>query len=833
MSKCDSGRTRTKESGAESMADYLREWCKSLVGRSDGLTVSVEGRKSGWKPLQMGRSVHGNPLKLGGRQYAHGFGSHADSEIVIRASGDIAGFRAVAGVDENAGTLPPRNGDKLRIVFSVDAGGRELWRSGEMNVLSGAVEVAVALPKGTREVVLKAIAANGVNSSAHIDWAEARIVRTDGSEMPLQPAMEAPPSRLFSFLYGGRSSADLLPRWTLRRRNRMVSGGIVDHTLTWTDPKSRLECRLEMREHTRSPALEWVVYFRNRGRRDTAIIEDIQALDTNWHTPEESLALYRSRGSRCAINDFEYVKDSLAAGASVAMVAGGGRSSDQWLPFFNLEMEKFGVITAIGWSGEWACRYERNAGRLRVTAGMAKTHLKLHPGEEIRTPRILQFLWQGDRIEGHNALRRFLLARHSPMHRSKRVQAPFTIAHWGGMKTQGHLERIAVYRKQRLPLEYYWIDAGWYGLNSTYSPSEHAGDWALHVGDWRVNPRAHPKGMKPISDAARKAGMKFLLWVEPERAIWGTNWTKEHPDWFLGQRANGANVLLNLGNPAALKGVTEMVSAMIRDNRIACYRQDFNMVPLPYWQGNDAPDRVGMTEIGHITGLYKFWDTLLMRHPGLVIDNCASGGRRIDLETIQRSIPLWQSDWQCWPNNDPVGGQTHGMGLNYWIPLHGTGTWNNTATAGSAATYRFRGSLGPALQFSAFPYESTPIDPKYPWDWYRKMAADYLRARPLFLGDYYPLTEANADLKQWAVFQMHRPDLGEGFVLALRRRDAPWTGAQFRLRGLDADSSYELENADTGATMQISGRRLGESGLAVKLPRTESSALFFYRTKKS
>jgi hypothetical protein len=79
--------------------------------------------------------------------------------------------------------------------------------------------------------------------------------------------------------------------------------------------------------------------------------------------------------------------------------------------------------------------------------------------------------------------------------------------------------------------------------------------------------------------------------------------------------------------------------------------------PLPYWRANDAPDRQGMAEIRHVEGLYEFWNDLLRRHPGLVIDNCASGGRRIDLETISRSIPLWRSDWQCGWINDGTPGQ--------------------------------------------------------------------------------------------------------------------------------------------------------------------------------
>ena len=51
--------------------------------------------------------------------------------------------------------------------------------------------------------------------------------------------------------------------------------------------------------------------------------------------------------------------------------------------------------------------------------------------------------------------------------------------------------------------------------------------------------------------------------------------------------------------------------------------------------------------IRYIEGLYEMWDELRAKNPGLVIDNCASGGRRIDLEAISRSVALWQSDINC------------------------------------------------------------------------------------------------------------------------------------------------------------------------------------------
>jgi alpha-galactosidase len=321
--------------------------------------------------------------------------------------------------------------------------------------------------------------------------------------------------------------------------------------------------------------------------------------------------------------------------------------------------------------------------------------------------------------------------------------------------------------------------------------------------------------------------MKFLLWFEPERALVGTPLPTEHPDWFLGERKPLANLLLDLGNPAAREWLTEFLSTFMTEQGVHLYRQDFNFDPLPYWRAADAPDRQGMAEIRHVEGLYRLWDDLLRRHPGLVIDNCASGGRRIDLETISRSIPLWRSDWQCGWTNDPTPGQTHAMGLSYWVPLSGTGVLGGSRRAGD--TYNFRSSLSAAIQFAIYPYESFPIRDDYPWDWHQRMLADYRRARPLFYGDYYPLTPCNPAYDTWAVFQMHRPDLGEGLVIAFRREQSPFVSADFRLQALEVGANFELVDADSGRTWRQAGKDLLEHGLRLTMEKAPESRLVFYR----
>jgi hypothetical protein len=97
-------------------------------------------------------------------------------------------------------------------------------------------------------------------------------------------------------------------------------------------------------------------------------------------------------------------------------------------------------------------------------------------------------------------------------------------------------------------------------------------------------------------------------------------------------------------------------------------RGRFNFAPLALWRSHDAEDRQGITEIQHVTGYLAYWDELRRRFPNLLIDTCASGGRRLDLETLRRSVRLWRSDFTY----EPSAMQQFTYGLSLWIPYFGT-----------------------------------------------------------------------------------------------------------------------------------------------------------------
>ena len=448
------------------------------------------------------------------------------------------------------------------------------------------------------------------------------------------------------------------------------------------------------------------------------------------------------------------------------------------------------------------------------------------PGEKIRTSSVVIMPYKCDVADSHNKWRRLVKENFSLIGKEGRDQnGPLCAGIWGGMKTQTVLDRIEIIKKNALPFEYIWMDAGWYGIDTKPTPDEFEGDWGCHTGDWRVSPLVHPNGLKDVSKAVHDAGMKFLLWFEPERVIRTTPTAVNHPEYFLSSdNPYDDNRLLNLGNEEAWKYCFETLSKLIEELNIDCYRQDFNFPPLAYWRKNDDPDRKGITEIKHINGMYRLWDELLKKFPHLIIDNCASGGRRIDIETLRRSIPLRRSDLYSPANYDIEGSQCHNQNFNLWMPYSGTGSGR------SYDEYRIRSAYAAALTTNySYSERENFCDTEEKVNFIKRYTEEYLKVRPFFSEDFYPLTELSEKLDVWCAMQFNRPDKNDGIIEVFRRENAPYETACFVLRGLDESADYLFTDAD-GGEFTVSGKELSQNGLKITVHDKRKAKIYFYNT---
>lgn len=166
--------------GVEEARKFAEQWATGALGLpGDPHAVQALSRKQGWSPLRVGRSVSNLPIVIGGRTFEHGFGTHADSEIAIRANQPIQRFRAWVGMDGNPGCVAANKGGPERLIFAVEASGKEMWRSAALGVASPAARVDVAVG-GHRELTLKVWDVNGNNGWAHANWANVELELADG-----------------------------------------------------------------------------------------------------------------------------------------------------------------------------------------------------------------------------------------------------------------------------------------------------------------------------------------------------------------------------------------------------------------------------------------------------------------------------------------------------------------------------------------------------------------------------------------------------------------------------------------------------------------------------
>ncbi|MCA9425109.1 MAG: alpha-galactosidase, partial [Candidatus Omnitrophica bacterium] len=552
------------------------------------------------------------------------------------------------------------------------------------------------------------------------------------------------PDSPFSFTYNGQSSKDLLSDWKREGSSETLPGGKNRKFTSYDDSSSGMVLQYESTEYADFGAHEWILRFTNGGDADTKVVSDVWALDcTIPCEATEDLTLYYADGSEGRVDDFHPRQNSLEVGAEFDLAPNGGRSSDGVMPYFNLSFSgRSGLIIAIGWTGQWKALIGRDQNsQLTLRTGMKHTHLKLHPGESIRTPSILLLPYSGDRQTGQNTLRRFLLKEILPKPGGRPLQLP--IAASGatiGFSSVTESNQVAAIRNladKKLPVDTWWMDAGW-----------SLGGFPMGMGNPDPDPKRFAHGLRPVADEAHSTGLKFLLWFEPERVMPGTWLRENHPEWLLAPSNLPPPLeyqkdwrLLDLGNPEALDWVKTKVSHDISDYGVDIYRHDFNMHPLYYWRTEEEGDREGIHEIKYIQGLYEYFDFLSNEHPGLLLDNCASGGRRLDFEMMKRSVPLWRSDF-CW---DPIGGQSITFALSNWLPVHGLG-------AVSADAYSLRSGYGTNVSF-AFDYYNK--DAAF-WEPLTSGIEEYRMVREFFFGDYYPLTDYSTGEAAWMACEVHR-----------------------------------------------------------------------------
>ena len=626
------------------------------------------------------------------------------------------------------------------------------------------------------------------------EWFNSNILATDN------PA--------YDFTAGGKKLKNHLQDWEISagdtgRNGEKFKNGKTSY-INLRHKKSGLTATVEATIYDDYATCEWTVYIKNNGNSDSPVIKDFYAADCVFDTGISEV--YFSKGSEPAPDDFELMKSAVCP-TEMVFNANGGRS-ESFLPYFNITGKISGIVASVGWTGQWYASIRQTLSGVKFKAKQEYFNAYLKPGEEIRSPLVSLSFYDGNNaLKGFNSFRKW--EKNCVYPESITTLNGYIIANEFNTKTCDELiEEVNSIDEETLDAtDYFWMDAGWYEYNE---------GWYDGVGNWMPDKRRFPDGIKPLSDEMAAKGKKFLLWYEPERVRKGTylyNEGKEHDGWTF---EDGDNIMWNLGNDDACDFLAEYIANSLVANGVSMYRQDFNFTPLPYWQKADKEfygGRAGICENYYVTNLYRYLDTLLSAVDGLIIDNCASGGKRLDTEMTRRSLPLWRSDYNCGNADGSVkpdvleATQSMTYGLSFWLVYTGTNRLFHSEYASRSAILTNQSVYHPTDEYAAY-----------------SDISEYMT------GNYYPLQYGGTDTSKLLAMQFG--NRSEGAAIIYRREKVKKDEFNLILSCLDADKEYEVYDIDLpDDVITITGKELMTDGIILNISETPKAVIIRYKSK--
>ena len=248
----------------------------------------------------------------------------------------------------------------------------------------------------------------------------------------------------------------------------------------------------------------------------------------------------------------------------------------------------------------------------------------LAPGEEIPLTKILCY-------EFTNKTDMDCWKLHNYMHTHyPRRQMPVIYDTW--MYCFDYISRENVIAQiapaAELGVEYFFIDAGWFGKGAS---------WTKSVGDWSENTVTGFKGrMIDVANAVRAAGMKFGIWLEPERADPRSDSVREHPEFYIPGDVEPGRCFLDFANPEAREWMLGVIFDLVDRYGVEYIKDDYNadLVFDPHHTAHRA----------YHQGQRAFIRAIRERYPDIYITSCASGGERMDLAAYTQFDSTWPSD---------------------------------------------------------------------------------------------------------------------------------------------------------------------------------------------
>ena len=339
-------------------------------------------------------------------------------------------------------------------------------------------------------------------------------------------------------------------------------------------------------------------------------------------------------------NELHEERRKLPLGATL-LYSDSGSSSNRISPFFSLykdETQGPSYGFSFLYSGSFEAMIDLDvSGKIRINQGISGLMFekRLSRGESFVTPlSMMSFSSEGRRGLSQNFVSftkgHLLPSCHADKNR------PIAYNSWEsvGFKFNERSLRSLIDKAAKLGMELFVLDDGWFGKRNDDSSS---------LGDWWVNKKKIPHGLEGLISYAKKKGMSFGIWMEPEMASPDSELYKTHPDWTLrdssGDSLLGRNqYLLDLRKKEVQDYVIECVSNVLSIPGVSYLKWDYNR------SFGDIPLMNGTCHYDYMRGLYRVLGEIRKRFPETLMENCASGGNRFDHAMMTYFDQSWLSD---------------------------------------------------------------------------------------------------------------------------------------------------------------------------------------------
>jgi alpha-galactosidase len=318
---------------------------------------------------------------------------------------------------------------------------------------------------------------------------------------------------------------------------------------------------------------------------------------------------------------------------------------------------------SLEWSGSFQCAFDDNGQNIRALCGVNPFASAYHldPGITFTTPKMI-WVWSANGL-GDMSRKLHRWARDFGLRDGHQTRSVL-LNNWEATGFDFDFNRIvSLYAPaQAIGTELFLLDDGWFG-NKYPRVNDNAG-----LGDWEPNHQRLPDGLAPLAAEARKNGLQFGIWLEPEMVNPQSELFEQHPDWVIAQPKRGRELqrnqmVLDLTRPAVQQFEWQVISNTLSVPGISYSKWDCNRYLTQPGSSWLAPDRQSNLWIDYVNALYALMDKTAQTFPDTELMLCSSGGGRADYGALKYFHEFWPSD-----NTDPVMRVPMQWDYSYFFP---------------------------------------------------------------------------------------------------------------------------------------------------------------------